>query len=124
MKIRQGFVSNSSSSSFVISCKPETKLVATMKLKLDDLIDTIITTLTQFEIWITDYSGYTLDEYCDDNYWNEIYTRGKQALERGYVIKIGDASNDNGAISAMIYDTGLHGIKLPSNSEIIMDVQN
>jgi hypothetical protein len=118
MKIRQGFVSNSSSSSFVIACKPETRVTATIKFDLQELFIQTITTVAEFEKWIDEYA---YDDWRESAYWQPIYTKGKQAISEGMIIKIGDVSNDGDSVSNIIYGEGIANVKLSTSARVIMN---
>ena len=122
MKSRHGFVSNSSSSSFIVACQPDARVTATLMLDLHDLFEDTITTLAEFEAWIGDYA---YDDWRETGYWKDIYARGKQALAEGKVLKVGTASNEGyETVSHIIYDQGLAKIKLSKGASVVMDSEN
>jgi len=93
MKIRIGFVSNSSSSNFVLAVpKENNNLEITLKFDIRDLVDTTIVTKKELDIWATDYYGKR--EHWSD-YEVERYNTYLNALEQGKIILEGTISNDS-----------------------------
>ena len=106
MKIRRGFVSNSSSSSFVVSAKDEASLVVTVTLQID---------LTKYE---RDYNACDvlrsvaeLEAYADHSYDPEsfretsYYADAKAALEAGRVVFFGELDYHGDAFEKAAHNT-------------------
>ena len=122
MKIRNGFVSNSSSSSFIIAAKDE-PLKVVMEVDLNSFSDKI-TTKQELEYKIKSTYGWdkaTLKEIFEDDEWlEENYIKALEAIEAGKIIYWGSASYNetNDPIEFMIGNGGLSNIK---DIDIIMD---
>lgn len=77
MKIRTGFVSNSSSSSFIIAADKVPKVTVSIEVDLMDYVHNRITTYKEFQ----------------DNWWGtdkEMLDKVKEVLAEGKTIYIGD----------------------------------
>ncbi len=100
MKIRKGFVSNSSSSSFMVSA-----LDSKIELKLTiDLSD-----YARYGYVLKnhqDVNQYLSDNFCDDDV-NELRTQMIAAIDRGETIYQGSFGDDNGGIEAMLCELGI-----------------
>jgi hypothetical protein len=118
MKTRQSFVSNSSSSSFVLAVEPEVKeITAKIVVKLDDLCDDkkAITSIKGFEKYLLEESGEESLEVMlkDRDWWKKIYDAGIKALESGKVLRTGYVTNESSNpanLELFIYDSGLEGL--------------
>lgn len=115
MKIRTGFVSNSSSSSFILEVDKDIK---DMKVKMEigvdlkDLQDRLITSVDKLEEYFIDYYGSNFKEnYRDESYIMKKYEKMKSILDRGKNIFIGEVSNEDDGISAYIHKYGLPEFK-------------
>jgi len=97
MKKRNGFVSNSSSSSFIISGVKDCKM--NIEVDLNSLSEQVITNLDELD-------QYFLEEYCDargdslekvleENYVKEEYNKAKEALSNGKTIFVGQVSSED-----------------------------
>lgn len=121
MKIRTGFVSNSSSSSFVVVCKEKelTSKFLLEKLRVDasspmfhltvciaeiieDCITDTITTVKEFR-------NYLLNDGVKEEFVDEImrseYERELKDLDDGFCIHIGSFSDDEGDMEAGLCNT-------------------
>ncbi len=114
MKIRTGFVSNSSSSSFILEVDKDIK---DMKVKMEigvdlkDLQDRLITSVDELEEYFIDYYGSNFKDYRDESYIMKKYEKMKSTLDRGKNIFIGEVSNEDDGISAYIHKYGLPEFK-------------
>ncbi len=113
MKIRQGFVSNSSSSSFILAKPKGSKVTFTVTLALDELVDETITTDAELETYLEDYY---------EPYRTEILQYGKSLLLAGKELIIGSVANDDdNQLSCMIYEHGFSSGKLSRGVVVVED---
>ena len=107
MKIRSNFVSNSSSSSFIVAVeKGKAKVNLTLELDLESFLGDKFTTIEKFKKHIEDWFSCDLDH---PEKWNDdevnMFEKGKQAIESGKVVLIGNVSNEaDEPISQILYD--------------------
>ena len=99
MKVRMGFVSNSSSSSFVVAVGQETEVTLTVKADLTRFADYTIVTLQQLEEYIVEEYGWrdmdTLEAILEDSsYVKEIYEGARAAIETGKRVLFGNFSSE------------------------------
>jgi hypothetical protein len=113
MKIRNGFVSNSSSSSFIISSPlPPDKIKITIERSIDYLFDYCISTEDELVMYFKKNFG---DDFLEDV--EELFERCLKLLNDGQNIYVGSASNDSSSgLENYIYEEGLYDV----NAEIIM----
>jgi len=104
MKTREGFISNSSSTSFIVGVKENTKIDLHIKVDLADYGD-VITTKEELDEYYNDrYWQY--DE--DEEYWKEEYNKCLAVIEAGEKLIIGDFSDDSGDdLSAYLCNNGI-----------------
>ena len=129
MKLRQAFVSNSSSSSFILATDPKNakkKIRITIECDAHELIDKTITNKKELEEWYLEEYGYdTLEEMFEDSYGREEYNQALKQLEMGKVILIGDCSNESYEIvSRVVFDNGLEGNIDETEYKIIRDAEH
>lgn len=109
MKTRAGFVSNSSSSSFVISVPKNVKPSATIRINLEDFIDETIKTKEELEQYMPDQYG---DAWREDDYSKKLYAKMLKQIKAGDVVYTRSASNGGGdAIGEYLANEGIAGLK-------------
>lgn len=110
MKIRNGFVSNSSSSSFIVAVKKDSGPL-TLKINIEDECD-VISTIEELE-----KSEHF--RYCDEEEKaeNEDYKKCIKAINAGKVLKFFTASNEDYTPLSGFYG---HTI---SKKEVVGDVE-
>lgn len=122
MKIRSGFVSNSSSSSFIVAVKKGKK--AKVKLELEvDLADYSNTTLSNKEdvlAYLKDHYGYEKGDF-NDNYVVKIYTTIMEYINNGDEIIVGSFSSDGNITEEYLCNTGLNDVVSKSVTVIQSD---
>jgi hypothetical protein len=126
MKIRSGFVSNSSSSSFVVAINPgEAKLKLVFEIDLEKLLGgDEFTDVAAWKKEIEENYGCNLDEpnKCD-SYEVELFEKGKVALEAGKTLLDGRLSNEHDdPLSQLLYDDPRVLVKAIEESGLDIDV--
>ncbi len=118
MKIRQGFVSNSSSSSFIVAVDKEKSngiIEVAVKVNLADFGD-VLTTEQQVHDAFNDYWGK--EELEEDSWVGEKYRKAIAAVKAGKVILFGQVSNEDTPEEYVIYEKGIpetEGIEIIQN---------
>jgi hypothetical protein len=119
MKTRIGFVSNSSSSSFIVASKEKPKM--TIEINLENLSEKkIIAEKELVEYVLGEYGYKTLEAFLiDDKHHKIFYDKCIEALKEGKSLYVGSISNDSGNdIESYVYNNGWDGNK---NFEILGD---
>jgi hypothetical protein len=103
MKIREGFVSNSSSSSFIFSRKPGTPATLTVEINLAEYAKI-------YRTWeeVKKFYAERYEEGWEEDHAREI-AKIKAALDRGEEVLIGKVYSDGGGAEVMILTEGLEG---------------
>ncbi len=119
MKARVGFVSNSSSSSFIVAIDKDKSNGITevaVKVNLADFCDEIISTEEALVKAFKDYWG---DEELEENSdIAEKYRKSLEAIKAGKVILFGTVSNEDTPEEYVLYEKGIpetNGIDIIQN---------
>lgn len=126
MKVRSGFVSNSSSSSFVVAVEKDAQeIVLTMKADLRKYADATATTVEELDRIIIDEHGWkmvnNLQDILGESPWlRRVYDEAKVAIGEGKHVIFGTVGNDyDDSVANLIYEDGIPespGIEILSNS--------
>jgi len=93
MKTRVGFVSNSSSSSFIIAGDETTEVTVDLNRKVHEIAEEEIYNLQDLDQYMTYEYGV---DFLEDKWATEIYNNCKGALYNGKIIYVVHANNDSG----------------------------
>jgi hypothetical protein len=119
MKIRYGFVSNSSSSSFLVASNKEAndiEMTITLKVKMSDLLETTINNKEELMRYYSEDIGYESEEdILKDAFMVYDYKASLRALKEGKKIHVIIISSDGGPLEAAIYESDER--KLPESPD-------
>lgn len=128
MKMRSGFVSNSSSSSFIIATEPgEGPPAITVTMSLESVLTETFKTKEELDKHIFQDYGWgdnpTIESILEsEDYIKDWYNASVKALEEGKVVYWGSGSNeDYDAVSQFIYAGGLTQKSLGDAAQLISD---
>ena len=115
MKIRNGFVSNSSSSSFIVAVKSEdkakTKITVTFDVDLKDYLEhPIVKTVKELKRIYKEELYYDIDNENNDEDCAYMiqFLKAKKAIESGKMILIGSFSSESGeGVEGVLCSKGL-----------------
>lgn len=110
MKIRSGFVSNSSSSSFIISSKEENPKIV-VEIPVKDLSHTKITSIEELKDYFLDnyglqYSinrGSSFEEALKEDGRGDVYNKAVEMLNNGEIVYCCTVCNDGEDVEAALY---------------------
>jgi len=110
MKIRNGFVSNSSSSSFIIAGKKAPRM--TIDVDISSLVEYTINNKVELdEYFIDQYCYESIEEMKSEDKWvSDNYDNCLKELDKGNTIYAGEvSSDDDDQYSSLIYYGGFKG---------------
>lgn len=124
MKMRTGFVSNSSSSSFVIAVTSEDKAKVKIEMDLTPCVERTIKTIEELEAYFKEehlWDDYSMEQFLEDEpYHKEHYVKMKAAIESGMIVLVGSGSSEEyDGVNAFIYNGGLNGVTESDDFKII-----
>jgi hypothetical protein len=121
MKIRKGFVSNSSSSSFIIATpKDKKELKILVELDLSELTESSANSKEELlEIFKEEYSMESEEEIKESKYMFEWYQKALKAIEEGKTVHYGRVSSESDdGTELFLYN---NGFGKPVDIDIIKD---
>ena len=131
MKIREGLVSNSSSTSFlaIIADKKKTKVALSFEVDLNDYVDRYITTIDELnDYFICDYGDIKSNPILeiekilkDDEDLKEKYNKMKSGIEQGKTILVANISSEGEPEEQFLYDYGIANIAQNSKDIEILE---
>jgi hypothetical protein len=107
MKFRAGFVSNSSSSSFIIGVKePLKKIMVTVEIDINPYVEKAIKTEQDlFKYFQNEYGEHFLQE---DAWSTKMYNKCLSSIRNGETILVGSFTNEGGEYGeALLCDHGI-----------------
>ena len=123
MKIRQGFVSNSSSSSFIVAFKKEKPISTKVKIEMEiDLATygTVFDNIKDLQCYYTEKYKINFKNPDEEDYCIYQYRKAEKAINDGKIIILGNFCSDSGeAVEYMLYELGLKKILKDENIEVI-----
>lgn len=117
MKLRTGFVSNSSSSSFLLlslKSNPE-KIKLKIETTIEELVEFIIKTPDDLEQFVKDRYGETIKEMKAQGDYFEVELEGidkiLEQINQGLTVFVCNCSSDSSPIEQYLYQTDFDDIK-------------
>lgn len=117
MKIRTGFISNSSSSSFIVA-NDHDDLKLTVEIDISKYIKHILMTKEDLKKYMVKYWANSEEEL--NEYFKEIYLEMLKSIENGKIVYIGSVCNYKDESEHFIYNNGL--LKTKNNFDVIANI--
>ena len=117
MKNRSSFVSNSSSSSFVVACDKNKKGTIELRvtIELDDFVSHVIHDEKELE-------EYIMNEFGEDRCGRKPYDEYLELLKEGKVLHIGSVSSDaDSATEQFLYQNGIEPFLDGGDGEVVRE---
>lgn len=120
MKMRNGFVSNSSSSSFILALNSKNMNII-VQVPVADIADVVSSDYDEIVQYLCNDRGYKDEAGLRRDGYGRILDSIKEELEEGKFIALGDiSSEDDNALMSFMYDYGIprtHGINVLEGNE-------
>lgn len=110
MKTRTGFISNSSSSSFIVGLKNgQTKITISIEVDLKKYSTKTIKTKEELDEYFIDQYGYKTIRalLLDDKYLCELYDKIVESIQKRETILIGNFESDGDPLESFLCDNGI-----------------
>lgn len=122
MKTRIGFVSNSSSSSFIIAAKPMQSLKAKMEIDITRYVQDEIATIKDLEEYILEEHAYNetdIKKVLEDDYAKSEYDMIYEYIQKGFIVYRGSFSSEDGGEEAFLCDEGADNLEFIDNVIVV-----
>jgi hypothetical protein len=121
MKIRNGFVSNSSSSSFLVASDKDAgdlEITLTLSVRMRDLTEVTITNKKELLEYYSDM-GFVTEKSILSNWIADDFKSCLKVLKEGKKIHVVAVSSDGNPLEAAIYDSGEGKLPTSPDYEVI-----
>lgn len=117
MKVREGYVSNSSTSSFIVAVKPNNaKIKIEIEANITDFGKDLSTEKELYQYFCDEYDS----DFMKDKDISKWYIKSLVAIEAGKIVIAGSFADDSGPIEALLCDQGIDR-QLNKNIEVIQN---
>lgn len=127
MKLRTGFVSNSSSSSFILAASGSPGTIK-VEVPLTDIVSKTINSITELNLWFIDKwaweDGTSLEKLLEDEWAKKKYEKMSALIKAGQTLYIGTASNEDYSEmwSMYLYTNRFKGVIFSEKVDIVEDI--
>jgi hypothetical protein len=122
MKTRNGFVSNSSSSSFMLASNKDAddiEMTLTLKTKLNNLLEMTIKTKEDLLDYYKELGFETEADIIREEFMLDDYKACLKAIKAGKKVHVVSISSDGTPLEAALYDSGEGKIPESNDYEVI-----